>query len=50
MSFSRVTRDSSSGSTQTERSETRSTEEYKRLAGEDLNCDWRILCVIFVVV
>jgi hypothetical protein len=28
----------------------RIAEEYRRSAYEDLNCDWKILCVIFVVV
>jgi hypothetical protein len=41
-------RNSSGGSTRTERSGTKVTEEYKRLACEDLRYDWKILCVILV--
>jgi hypothetical protein len=33
-----------------ERIETRSKEEYRRSACEDLKCDCKILCVIFVVI
>jgi hypothetical protein len=33
-----------------ERTETRSTEEYKSSACEDVKCDWKISCVIIVVI
>jgi hypothetical protein len=33
-----------------ERSGTRATEEYRRSACEDVKRDWKILCVIFVVI
>jgi hypothetical protein len=29
---------------------TRITEGYRRSAYEDMKCDWKILCVIFVVI
>jgi hypothetical protein len=28
----------------------RSTEEYRRSACEDVKCDWKILCVISIVI
>jgi hypothetical protein len=43
-------RNSSGGITRTERSGTRSTEEYRRLACDNLKCDCKILCVICVVI
>jgi hypothetical protein len=29
---------------------TRTTEEYRRLACENVKCDWKILCIIFGVI